>query len=266
MSGYFGIIEIDILKNKYDSAVIPESLPPLPELKQNDVRFIHYPDCQQLCIWLPLYGRDYDTVKLRDNNTLNIIQDRKVTDLLSGSIQLVWDTLFIPPGDYTIEITWKAGWQHLVHIIKLKEEEQKPVVTTITPKPVIEERRPDTPIVYRDGYGKIIPNEDELLREQLRKDLRKKFGPYLEYDGNFRGGNIIYIDKDLQIRFPHEMGGGNCMFYIDIPSEKCWEAQTKTSLSRRKEILDFLCRQVQIEQASNCNYVIEETVINFYYK
>ncbi len=62
------------------------------------------------------------------------------------------------------------------------------------------------------------------------------------------------------------MGGGNCMVYIDIPTQLQWEAFTKTPLARRKEILEFVAATVQAQQASNCNYEIKESSIGFYYK
>ena len=56
------------------------------------------------------------------------------------------------------------------------------------------------------------------------------------------------------------------MLYVDIPEEKDWEAKTKTSLSDRKEILEFVAATVQAQQASNCNYEIKDNAIVFYYK
>jgi len=66
------------------------------------------------------------------------VEEWPVAEKLSGSIQLLWDTLMIAPGLYTIEINYKAGWQHIIEIQKLeegfvpeaKEPEKFNVVTT----------------------------------------------------------------------------------------------------------------------------------------
>lgn len=122
------------------------------------------------------------------------------------------------------------------------------------------------PIIYKDGFGNIIPDEDLILREKLNKELARKFSRRLEYTGTLRAGTVIYIDTETRIEFPHEMGGGNSLVYIDIPSEENWEAQTKTPLERRKDILEFVATTVQAQQASNCYFEINEKEIAFYYK
>jgi hypothetical protein len=120
------------------------------------------------------------------------------------------------------------------------------------------------PIIYRDGAGNILPNEEQLLREKAAKDLAARFSRRLEYEGNFRAGTIIYVEGELRIRFYHEMGGGECKFYIDIPTAEKWEAQTGAPLSRREEILTFVAQTVQREQASSWRYEIGEREIGFY--
>ena len=122
------------------------------------------------------------------------------------------------------------------------------------------------PIVYKDGFGNIIPDEDLILREKLNKELERKFSRRVEYKGNLRSGYVIYIDQDIRIEFSNEMGGGNCLAYIIIPTEKEWETQTKTPLSRRKDILEYVAAAVQAQQASNCYFEIKENEIGFYYK
>ncbi len=124
----------------------------------------------------------------------------------------------------------------------------------------------DKPIVYSDGFGNIIPDEDLILREKLNKELERKFSRRVEYKGNQRAGSVIYTDKDTRIEFGNEMGGGNCMVYLTIPTEEQWEAATKTDLSRRKEILEYVAAAVQAQQASNCYFEIKENEIGFYYK
>ncbi len=129
-----------------------------------------------------------------------------------------------------------------------------------------EEERSSAPVEYRDGFGKTIVNEDAVLRDKLNKELADKFGPAIMYEGSFRAGTIIYTDHSTRIEFSHEMGAGNCMFYIDIPKEEYWESRTKTPLASRKEILEYMAARVQAEQASNCRYVIGHDTISFYYQ
>lgn len=122
------------------------------------------------------------------------------------------------------------------------------------------------PIIYRDGFGNIIPDEDLILRDKLNKELARKFSRRVEYEGNLRAGSVIYIDADTRIEFSNEMGGGNCMVYIDIPTEKEWEVKTNTPLTRRKDILEYVAAAVQSEQAPNCYFEIKDNEIGFYYK
>lgn len=124
----------------------------------------------------------------------------------------------------------------------------------------------DQPIIYRDGFGNMIPDEDLILSEKLNKELERKFSRKIEYSGTLRDGQVIYIDIDTRIEFSNEMGGGNCMAFINIPTEEQWEAATKTPLERRKDILEYVAAAVQSQQASNCNFEIRENEIGFYYK
>ena len=173
--------------------------------------------------------------------------------------------LFIAPGSYSIEIDYKNSWQHLIEIEKL-EEGIVPTVKPIVPAPAEYEIFSGGTIKYRDGFGNFIENEDIVLREKVKKDIVRKFSRHIEYKGYFRSGTIIYIDNEVRIEFYHEMGGGNCMFYIDIPTEDQWEAATKTPLLERQDIIEFVAARVKSEQASNCNYIIEKASIGFYYK
>lgn len=268
MKKYTGIIVIGEISNCQDeSSSRSMELPRLTGITESSVRFVHYPDSQQLLIWLTHPGREYGNLRLRDRNTKKIIEEWPVADKLNGSIQLCWDSLSIAPGNYTIEIDWSNGWQHHIEIQKFK--------TGITPKKKVSSEgeklkkiseEKNEPVQYRDGFGKIIENEDMVLRDKLKKDIARKFSRRISYEGNVRAGTIIYMDNDIRIEFPHEMGGGNCMFYIDIPTEKLWEAGTKTPLSARKEILQFVAETVRAEQASGCNFEIKDDTIGFYYK
>lgn len=264
MKSYFGNIEIGKIKNKQtspstkkkdDSVFIP--------INESNVRFVHYPDCQQLTIWLTHPGSEYGAVRLRNKKSKTIVEDWPVSDRLSGSIQIIWDTLPIVPGLYRIEIDWKNGWMHQIDFEKHKEGVA--VVKKAT-EVAVKKGKQSEPIIYRDGFGKIIPDEDLILRGKVHKDIVRRFSRRIEYKGNGRSGTVIYIDNENRIEFINEMGGGNCMLYIEIPTAKQWELQTNTPLSGRKEILEFVAATVQAQQASNCDYEIKNDIIGFYYK
>lgn len=222
---------------------------------------MHYPDCQQLIIWLPQYGREYGSIRFIDSATNTLFSENKVEDRLNGSIQLLFDTLDLPPGEYAVEIDHPRGWRHRIELKKL-EEGQEPE----KPAPAEEIEQSSGPIVYKDGFGNVVPDEDLILREKVQKKINDMFNRKIEYSGTFRAGTITYVEGDTRIEFYHEMGGGNCMFYIDIPSEKDWEAKTKTPLNRREEIVQFVAEIVRRQQAPRTRYEIQETFINYFYK
>lgn len=256
-SPYFGIIEIDRIENeKISAATAEESV-----LAEDGVRFVHYPDCQQLTIWLPYYGREYGLMRLSNIGTGKVLEERPTADRLNGSIQILWDTLEIAPGSYCLEFHCNNGWQHRIFFKKYKKG--------FAPKPKAQAAPPvaapsNEPIVYRDGTGKVLPDEDLLLRAEVMKKMADIFGRSLRYEGTYRAGSIFYVEAGLEIEFWHEMGGGDCMFYIDVPTTANWEARTKTPLARRDEILQFVAKTVQREQASGVPYKISEDSIIFY--
>ncbi len=264
MKSYFGIIEIVKIKNKHTAFTENKTDVEFIELKESNIRFVHYPDCQQLIIWLTHPGREYENMRLLNNNK-EVVDEWPVAEKLSGSIQILWDTLEIAPGQYSIEIDRNNGEQHFVYFEKFEEGV---VLKKKQPDTIVKEdkEKSSLPIQYRDGFGNIIENEDLILREKVNKHLTRIFFRHIEYEGNFRAGTIIYIDDEIRIEFYHEMGGGNCIFYIDIPTEEKWEAQTKTPLSARKEIPEFVATNVQAQQASNCNYEIKSNEVAFIIK
>ena len=116
MKNYFGIIEIGDIRNEPDRGATNE--------KKAEVKFVHYPDCQQLIVWLPEYGRNYGALRFIDRANGKTIREEQVGDILNGSIQLLFDTLDLPPGEYSIEIDHPQGWKHLIEIKKLKKGEK----------------------------------------------------------------------------------------------------------------------------------------------
>lgn len=236
---------------------------------QNDIgilkaRFVHYPDCQQLTIWLPEYGgHDYGMLRLLKMPERTEIDAAPVRDRINGSIQILWDSQPFPPGQYLLEIEHPKGGLHILTFEKLPEGVEPPSEKVPEPQ---ESNDKDGPIVYRDGTGKVMVEEDMLLRARAQEDLVAKFTRHMEYETLGRSGSATYIEGARRVKFYFEMGGGNCMGYLDIPSEAKWEAQTPFTLAERADILDFVARTVQRDQASSCRYEIKDTDISYYYR
>ena len=158
------------------------------------VKFVWYPGCQQLILWLPQPGHlGYgELVVSRDGE---VVERAPVMSRLNGSVQMLWDTLDWAPGAYAIEISHEAGWRHEVELQKLESGVVPP------PEPFAPVEELHGPVVYRDGFGNIVPDADLEMRAGLRRELVSRFGRRLEYEGNFRAGTIIYVDGDLRIPF-----------------------------------------------------------------
>jgi hypothetical protein len=228
------------------------------DLKLPTVKFVHYPGSQQLILWLPRPGyQGYETLTVTREG--EVIEQAEVMSRLNGSVQILFATLAWPPGDYAITITNRDGFRHEVALTKLPEGQPLPVEPPPPSPPPS-----DKPIVYRDGAGKILPNEDLDLRDKIIRDVARKFTRKLEYEGNFRRGTIHYIDGDRRISFWHEMCGGDMKFTIDIPPIEQWESRTGAPLSERDDIINFLAARVKQEQASTWRYEITANSIDFY--
>ena len=269
MKSYFGKIVIGEIRNPNSLSSTKKNSDTLfIPFNESNIRFVHYPDCQQLIIWLTHPGIEYGTIRLVNRKSGKNEEELAVADRLSGSIQIVWDTLHIAPGLYTIEIEWKNGWMHQIDFEKFKKGQTRVSDNKAAGinKEINEKAESAGPIVYRDGFGNILENEDLVLREKINKDMVRRFSRRIEYTGNARSGTVIYIDNKTRLDFYYEMGGGNCMVYIDVPTEEKWEQLTNTPVSSRREILEFTAATVQTQQASNCYYEIQSNAIIFYYK
>lgn len=278
MAQYEGIIEITEIRNTGPVADQTGTL---------TARFVRYPGSQQLSVWLPEKGWEYrGMARLFYLNTQQLLEEKPVADLLSGSVLMLWDTMGWPPGEYQLEVEHPQRGTHVLYFRKWEEDAladkdhsvEMPVATAQNPSLVAPPASISPPVendtewkVYRNGDGHEIPNEDQLIRSNMNTYIRKLFeklmgkaDPHLEYEGNFRGGNIIYVEGAMRLSFWHEMGGGDCQMYIDIPDEASWVQRTGTPLSRRAEILHFVASTVKREKASSWRYEIHEREIAFY--
>lgn len=84
----------------------------------------------------------------------------------------------------------------------------------------------------------------------------------VEYSQQGRGGTIFYHHGDRHIRFDWEFAGGNGVVIIFVPKPEHWEAHTRTPLSQRLEILEFVARQVVRDKAPSCTYRISDNFID----
>jgi hypothetical protein len=225
------------------------------DLKLPTVKFVHYPGSQQLILWLPKPAHDgYGELSVTRDAV--DIERGPVSSRMNGSVQILFQTLEWPPGDYRIAITHSDGWRHEVALRKYALGEAPPA-------PVVGEPLRG-PIVYRDGFGNVIPDADLEMRGQAQRDIARMFGRRLEYEGNYRAGTIIFVEGDTRIRFAHEMCGGDVKFSIEVPSAGHWEGFTRTPLARRDEIIAFVAERVRIEKANSWRYEISDEAIDYY--
>ena len=248
MKHWYGPVQVLKTENNVTEDLLP--------LEEGAVKSVHYPDCQQLIIWLPAPGRDYGMLRLLDETTGQLVETGPVDEKLSGSIQLIWDTLSIPPGSYRIEICRSEEVVHRIHIRKLEENQSVPV--TVTPEP---EPAPTGPVQYRDGFGNPIVEEDLRLREKATRDIVNRFTRKVTFTSEGRSGAVIYIEGDTRITFYYELGGAGCIAWIDIPAVAAWEQATGLSIDRRDEIIAFVAQQAHDRQAPGSVIQISETSI-----
>lgn len=269
-----GIIEITKIINKGKNA---------RKIGTLTARFVRYPNCQQLSVWLPENGwQGYGKLRIIDTKSNTIIEEKTVTDKINGSVLMTWETLDWQPSTYRIEVEHPQGGVHCLYFNKLEEGEVVPkdkivemetayakkptLASSLLPKkaPKVKDGEDSLWRVYIDGFGNPIPNEDRGIRDKVFEDLTTKFSRRIEFEGTYRSGYVTYIEGDIRIRFLHEMYGGKYKFGIEIPSESQWEAQTNTPLSRRTEIIEFLAQAVHREQASSWQYEIRDTDIAYF--
>lgn len=231
-----------------------------PDVGVLTLRFVHYPGAQQLILWLPQSGyHGYGDVIVARNG--EVIEQASVRDRLNGSVQILWNTLPWPAGDYAIAITHADGWRHEAMLQKLEAGVAPPQPD---PSPAPPPAQDSAPIVYHDSFGREIPNADLGMRSQAQEELGRTFGRRVEYEGTIRAGTVIYIDPIHRIAFENELCGGDLHATIYIPSAAHWVAATGAPLHMRDGIIAFVAARVRQDQASTWRYRITETSIDFY--
>jgi len=124
--------------------------------------------------------------------------------------------------------------------------------------------KPDAPVVYRDGLGRPIPNEDERLRQAAQQALLRRFTRRVRCENQGRSGRVVVEDGERRITFWHEMGGGGCKWFIDVPPPHDWETRTGVPLAERDELLQFVAENVQRQQCPGWRFRIGVDSISFH--
>lgn len=273
-------------------------------VKPENVRVIHYPDCQQLVFHMPANARDAGTFRITNRASGKAIEACTVGSRVNGSTMLLINTLPYLPGCYEIEADWPDGWTHRIRFIKFNEgfpksgypdppahvlrairgeevhllppppEEQapKPPVSSIRPgpgggyvSPPGNVRMVQSDHEYRLYDSNGVEMDTGLDHGKLKQEIFARFTRRLEYTQDGRGGSIYYKEGEVIIHFDWEFGGGNAVAIIYIPEVKYWEPRTGTPLSRRDEILAFLSEQVIRDRAPGCSYKIYSNSISILY-
>jgi hypothetical protein len=101
-----------------------------------------------------------------------------------------------------------------------------------------------------------------------KKDNKSENGRRLDFEYIGRSGYAVLRDGNKILRFYTEIGGGDCIFYMDIPSPKEWASQTGYPSEQRDEILGFIAKEsLRLQpQSPESYYKIEDKYIGFYQK
>lgn len=88
------------------------------------------------------------------------------------------------------------------------------------------------------------------------------------FENNGRSGYATYWDGNKTTRFYTEVGGGDCIFSMVIPSEEEWKSHTGYSSEEKVDILTFVAEESLRKQANKPGsyYKIAEKHIVFYQK
>lgn len=227
-------------------------------------RFVRYPGCQQLQLWLPQPGHEgYGELRVVcDDGT--VLDRDPLQRRLDGSMHLLFDTLAWTPRAYSVEIDHEDGWQHRLPLHKLDEGATATAVAAPLPAAckASAPRRAGRPPVYRDGMGRLMPDESQIVRDRALAELTARLGRRVDYEGHVYGGQFIYRDGAVCIRFEQEMGAGGCKALVHVPAAGRWTAVTGTPLDQREEIVRCVAEAAQ--RLAGSRSVVGEDCIEIY--
>lgn len=299
---YYGKCVLTSVSNYYKNPGEAGSSLQTGIIKPENVRIIHYVDCQQLVFHMPAYAWDAGTFRLTNTCSGEVLEEKPVRDRLNGGTMILTNTLPYRPGFYAIEADWPDGRAHRISFIKFSEGFPKAPFENATAAMLRAIRNEEVHLYSEPGPSYSSPpcllplvqhSDDQRLRDYQGIDstttptengekvyptsgisathpteenlaVRPTSGifPTLEYTQSGRGGSIYYHEGPIRISFGWEFGGGSAVAILFMPETKHWEAQTGTPLARRDEILRFVCEQVIRDQAPGCRYEICENSIS----
>lgn len=88
----------------------------------------------------------------------------------------------------------------------------------------------------------------------------------LSYINEGRSGYVVYKDKEGELRFSFEFGGGDCVAIIYVPAPEYWNQRTSRRAETRDEILTFIAQQALKDQVRNGQYVLSDDSIKLFSK
>ena len=87
----------------------------------------------------------------------------------------------------------------------------------------------------------------------------------VSYTNEGRSGTVHYVSQEASFDMWYELAGGKALAIINIPTAQYWEELTRTSLSQRAAILQFIGESVLRDQVSTEGYfLIEDDFITIY--
>lgn len=93
--------------------------------------------------------------------------------------------------------------------------------------------------------------------------MTKKETGNLTYSEAGRSGTIHFISRETKFDMWYEFAMPPALVIIGIPEPKYWEAQTKTPLSRRTGLLEFIGKQVIQDKLSGTGYfLIDDNILS----
>lgn len=155
---YSGMIEIGRISNPLIENKVNSSIRPMTE---SNIRFVQYPDCQQIILWLPEYKSFYDTICII-NECQGIVYKEKTDNVVSGSTQIIIDSIFIKPGHYIIQLSIQTDIVHEIEFLKYRDGESISKKGSANTEIV---NNSEGPILYKDGLGNVIKNNDTEWRK-----------------------------------------------------------------------------------------------------
>ncbi|MEN9630895.1 MAG: hypothetical protein RJA10_4123 [Pseudomonadota bacterium] len=225
-------------------------------------RFVRYPDCQQLQLWLPvpdLQGHRRLQVQ-RDDGLL--VEDTTVGQRLGGSVQMLFDTLPWPPGRYRLQIGDEGHAQALsVTFVKRQAGE-----ADATPPSPAAPPAPPGPIRYRDGFGRWLPDEDLDLRGAAWGTLLQRLSRQLHGQLHDRSGPVVYEEawpQPRRITFAQPAAPRAGRWELPVPTPERWPAETGFAADEREEVLQFVADRLLSRLPPGWGAAVRHGIIDF---